>query len=254
MVMDHWIMPAYTNYNEGVTVPDLTKTSLQEAETLLESYGFRYEILDRRAHNSYPPDYIIDQSPSPLQIVKPNRKIFLTVSTDTRPTVVVPNVENMSLRNARIQLENSGLEVGVISMESGRFRDTVIRQSVTASDTVDLGTVVDLAVSDGLGDELVQVPEIIGLQFQEAQQKILEAGLRIGPITYRPDRDAVPNTVMSFTPNREQLLEGRELELVVSESWDAQEVDEAGAVIDGNGINGIDEDGNPEPDNNEEEL
>jgi eukaryotic-like serine/threonine-protein kinase len=234
LIVDRWVMPAYTNYNEGVTVPDLTKISLQEAENLLDSYGFRYEILDRRAHSSYPPDYIIDQSPSPRQIVKPNRKIFLTVSTDTRPTVVVPNVENMSLRNARIQLENSGLEVGVISMESGRFRDTVIRQSIAAADTVDQGTVVDLAVSDGLGDELVRVPEIVGLPYQEAQQRILEAGLRIGQITYQPDRETAPYTVLSFTPDREELLEGRELDLIVSELWDAQEVDEAGAVIDDN--------------------
>jgi len=253
LVVDNWIMPAYTNYNEGVTVPDLTKISLQEAESLLESYGFRYEILDRRAHSSYPPDYIIDQAPAPRQIVKPNRKIFLTVSTDTRPTVVVPNVENMSLRNARIQLENSGLEVGVISMESGRFRDTVIRQSIAAADTVDQGTVVDLAVSDGLGDELVRVPEIVGLPYQEAQQRILEAGLRIGQITYQPDRETTPYTVLSFTPDREELLEGRELDLIVSELWDAQEVDEAGAVIDDNNNDDLEDNLDNEQDNNDQD-
>ncbi|GEM_PF-55099 len=229
---DRVIMPAYTNYNEGVTVPDLTKLSLDEAQTKLEHIGLRYEILDRRAHSAYPADYIIDQSPSPSQIVKPNRKVYLTVNTDTQPTVVVPEVVTMSLTNARIQLENSGLEVGVISMESGRFRNTVLRQSVSPKDTVAQGTVVDLAVSDGLGDEMVQVPDVVGLSHHEAQQKILEAGLRIGQFTYQPDRDAVPNTVLSISPDRGELREGRAVDLVLSESYDAQEVDEAGAVTD----------------------
>jgi eukaryotic-like serine/threonine-protein kinase len=233
LLIDNWIMPAYTNYNEGVTVPDLTKLSLDEARSLLELYGLRYEILDRRAHSAYPADYIIDQSPSARQIVKPNRKIYLTVNTDARPTVVVPDVVDMSLRNARIQLENSGLEVGIISMESGRFRNTVLRQSISPSDTVDQGAVVDLAVSDGLGEEMVDVPDIIGLSLQDAQQQILAAGLRIGQYTFQPDRETIPNTVLSYSPERNQLREGREIDLIVSERWDAQEVDEAGAVIEG---------------------
>lgn len=231
LLIDNWIMPAYTNYNEGVTVPDLTKLSLDEAQSLLEQYGLRHEILDRRAHSAYPAGYIIDQAPSPRQIVKPNRKVYLTVNTDARPTVVVPDVVDMSLRNARIQLENSGLEVGVISMESGRFRNTVLRQSISPADTVDQGAVVDLAVSDGLGEEMVDVPDLIGLSLQDAQQQILAAGLRIGRYTFQPDRESIPNTVLSYSPERSQLREGREIDLIVSERWDAQEVDEAGAVI-----------------------
>ncbi|NBB75995.1 MAG: PASTA domain-containing protein [Bacteroidetes bacterium] len=83
LLLDLLIMPFYTNYNEGVTVPDVTKVSLAEAETILEDYGLRHEVIDRRAHSAYPADYIIDQSPSPKQIVKPERKVYLTVNTTT---------------------------------------------------------------------------------------------------------------------------------------------------------------------------
>src|SRR5690554_7885393 len=72
IVLDLVIMPRYTNYNEGVTVPDVTKLSLSEAELLLEKHGLRHEIADRRANTAFPSNYIIDQIPSPLQIVKPN--------------------------------------------------------------------------------------------------------------------------------------------------------------------------------------
>lgn len=232
LLFDYVIMPNYTNYNEGITVPDITKISLEEAEELLESYGLRHEVLDRRANSAYPANYIIDQSPSPRKLVKPNRKIYLTVNTATTPQTVVPDVLNMSFRNAEIQLENSGLKVGTISYESSRFRNTIMRQSVAAGDSVDRGTIVNLVVSDGLGTRTVQVPEIVGLSYSEAQQKILSSGLRIGDVRYQPSRDVTPYTVLSFTPNREELTEGEEIRLVISERFEVREESETGAVVD----------------------
>ncbi|MEX2436463.1 MAG: PASTA domain-containing protein [Balneolaceae bacterium] len=232
LVMNFIIMPSYTNYNEGVTVPDVTKVSLEEAESMLTEYGLRHEVLDRRANSAYPANFIIDQSPSPLQIVKPNRKVYLTVNTEVSPKAVVPNVVNLSLRNAKIQLENYGLTVGTTSYESSRFRNTILRQSVAPGDTVDRGSVVNLAVSDGLGTRTVDVPDIIGLRLSDAQQLISRSGLRVKEIKFQPSREASPNTVLSFTPNVESLTEGATLTLVVSERFGVREETETGAIID----------------------
>lgn len=223
------IMPEYTNYNEGVTVPDVTKISLEDAENLLTDYGLRYEVLDRRANSAYPANYIIDQSPLPLQLVKPNRKIYLTVNTEVRPKAVVPKVVDLSFRNARIQLENYGFSLGTTSYESNRFRNTVLRQSLTPGDTVDRGATINLVISDGLGDRVVSVPDISGLRLSQAQQQIRQAGLRVGEIRYQPSREE-PNTVLSFSPDVEELTEGEELALVVAERFDAREETESGAV------------------------
>jgi len=223
------IMPEYTNYNEGVTVPDVTKISLDDAQSLLTDYGLRYEVLDRRANASYPANYIIDQSPQPLQLVKPNRKVYLTVNTEVRPKAVVPNVVDLSFRNARIQLENYGFTLGTTSYESSRFRNTVLRQSLTPGDTVARGAAVNLVISDGLGDRIVSVPDITGLRLSQAQQQVRQAGLRVGEIRYRPSREE-PNTVLSFSPAAEELTEGTQLTLLVSERFDAREEAESGAV------------------------
>jgi eukaryotic-like serine/threonine-protein kinase len=232
ILLDFVIMPKYTNYNEGVTVPDVTKLSLEEAEELLERYGLRFEVMDRRAHSAYPANYIIDQAPSAKQLVKPNRKIYLTVNTAETPQTVVPNVVNMSLRNAEIQLENHGLTVGTRSYESSRFRNTILRQSVAAGDTVSRGTVVNLAVSDGLGTRSVEVPDVTGMSLTEAQNAIMRAGLRVGEIRFQPTRDESPNTVLSFSPQEDELTEGETLSLIVSERFDAEEESESGAIID----------------------
>lgn len=232
LILDFLVMPYYTNYNKGVTVPDVTKISLAEAEQLLERNGLRHEVLDRRANSVYPANYIIDQSPSAKQIVKPNRKIYLTVNTAVTPQTVVPNVVNMSLRNAEIQLENHGLVVGTRSYESSRFRNTILRQSVAAGDTIGRGTVINLAVSDGLGSRLVTVPDIQGLRLTEAEQALTSVGLRVGEIRFQPSLEYDPNRVIAFTPDQQEMNEGQSLLLIVSERVDAREEVESGAIVD----------------------
>jgi hypothetical protein len=229
-IADNFIMPYYTNYNEGVTVPDVTRISLEEAEIMLTSYGLRFEVTDRRANSAYPADYVIDQSPGADNIVKPDRKIYLTVNTEVKPQVQVPNVVNLSPRNAEIQLQNYGLVVGSKSYESSRFKN-ILRQSIPAGTTVEKGTIVDLVLGDGFGNKIVTVPEIVGLRLPEAQLKLREAGFRVEEVQFRPTKDMVPNTVLDFSPKAEQLREGETLTLVISERFEVIEQSEGGAVI-----------------------
>jgi beta-lactam-binding protein with PASTA domain len=229
-LLDKVIMPNYTNYNEGLTVPDLTRITLDEAEVQLTSIGLRFEVADRRANSAFPANYVIDQQPAANTIVKPNRKIYLTVNTEVRPVVVVPNVVSLSIRNAQIQLQNYGLEVGSTSYESSRFKNVILRQSIPQGDTVAKGTTIDLVVSDGLGDKIVTIPEIIGLRLPQAQLKLREVGLRLGEIRFRPVRDVAPNTVLEYTPNVAEIIEGETIDLVLSERFDTIEPDEGGVV------------------------
>lgn len=229
-LLDAVIMPAYTNYDEGVTVPDVTQVSLQEAETRLASYGLRFEVNERRSNSAYPADYVIDQSPVPAEIVKPNRKVYLTVNNASQPTVEVPDVVNLSLRNAEIQLQNYGLQVGTISYESSRFKSSVLRQSVPAGNVVDKGTIVNLTVSDGLGERMVNVPDIVGLRLSEAQQKLRETGLRVGEIRFQPSKELEPNMILDYEPKKAQLVEGETLKLIVSERFEVEEESESGAI------------------------
>lgn len=231
-LLDSYIMPAYTNYGEGITVPDVTRLSLEEAKQTLSAANLRYEVAERRSNETFPANYVIDQIPTPAEIVKPNRKIYLTVNVVTNPTVQMPKVTDLSLRNARIQIENAGLELGTISYESSRFKNTVLRQSIEPNETVSLGTTVDLVVSDGLGQRMVTVPDIIGLRLTEAQQKLRSNGLRIGEVSFRPSKEVPPNVILDYAPKVEQVTEGQSLQLIVSERFNVEEEDEAGAIVD----------------------
>lgn len=232
VLMDFFVMPAYTNYDEGLTVPDVSKVSLDEAQDQLTSYGLRYEVAERRSNTAYPADYVIDQTPAPAEIVKPDRKVYLTVNTVENPTVEVPDVVDLSYRNAKIQLQNYGLQVGTVSYESSRFKNRVMRQSVSPDQEVPKGTVVDLAVSDGLGEKMVEIPNIQGLRLSEAQQKLQEVGLRVGEIRFQPSKEYEPNVILDFTPKKEEVVIGETLKLIVAERYNLKEESESGAVID----------------------
>lgn len=223
LLIDNVVMPAYTNYNEGLTVPNVSQLSLDDAKNKLTEYGLRYEVADRRSNEAYPADYVIDQTPTAAKIVKPDRKIYLTVNTEANPTATVPKVVGLSKRNAKIQLQNNGLSIGTISYESSRFKSSVLRQSTPPQTVVPKGTVIDLTVSDGLGETMVDIPELKGLRLAQAQQKIQERGLRVEEIKFRTTREVPPNTILDYTPNRDRLLQGETLTLIVSEQAGSEE-------------------------------
>lgn len=232
-IADSLIFPAYTNYNEGITTPDVTRMHIDNAAELLEKRGLRFEVIDRRANAAYPVNYIIDQNPRAGQLVKPNRKIYLKVNTENRPMVKVPNLTNLSLRNARIQLVNYGLQVGSISYKSSRYKNTVLGQSVDPETEVEKGSTINLVISDGLGVKMITVPELVGKSLTEAQRLIITSGLRIGTYEYVANKNVPVNTVIAISPaDKTNLLEGTEIDLIIAEDPNFNEIDEKFSIND----------------------
>lgn len=232
IAMDRYIMPFYTHYGHGITVPDISRMPLDEAIVRLQDSGLRHELTAKRSNEAFPPDYVLDQTPNAGMIVKPNRKVYITVNATTTPTVVVPNVENLSLRNATIQLENSGLQVGNITYESSRFRNSVLGQSIPSGRSVSRNTMVDLIVGDGLGSVMVDIPDIRNMHLTQAQNTLQEAGLRVGSILFEPTDRVMPNTILSYQPDtRRPVFEGTAIDLVVSVSPEEKEEEETGPLI-----------------------
>lgn len=227
IIMDQFVMPAYTLHGRGQTVPDITKMSLPEARDILARYGLRDSLLDRRYNADLPLDYVVDQSPAAGSIVKPNRKIYLTINTNSRPQVTVPEVRNLSLRNAELQIRNYGLQLGQISYVSSLFKNSVVEQSIQPGAMVDRGTVIDLVVSDGLGQNKVDLPNLVGLPLVEAQLMLRDRNLRIGSVIYQASRSFPPDYVISMKPNDvDSLQEGSMIDLILSREGNAQELQE----------------------------
>ncbi|TVQ72469.1 MAG: PASTA domain-containing protein [Balneolaceae bacterium] len=232
IALDRAIMPAYTKHGHGITVPDITRMPLDEAATVLKTRGLRYELAAKRSNEAFPPDFVIDQTPNAGMLVKPNRKIYITINTTSTPSVVVPEVQDLSLRNATIQLQNSGLQVGNVTYESSRFRNSVLRQSVPSGRRVTQNTTVDLIVGDGLGNVMVRIPDVTNMHLTEAQNELRAAGLRVGSIQFQATDRVAPNTVLRYEPyDQPNVYEGTAVDLIVSVSRSEEEEEETGPII-----------------------
>lgn len=101
-----------TNHSEFVEVPDFSKMSVMEMRKAVEEADLRYEVLDSANFNpDYPRFSIIEQDPVAGNKVKEDRKIYFTVNPSGYKKVTLPNVIQVTQRNAASMLRAVGLDV-----------------------------------------------------------------------------------------------------------------------------------------------
>jgi len=115
-----------TNHGEFVLVPDLSKKSLREVEEIVDKANLNYAVLDSTNYNpDYPRFSVIEQSPKANNEVKEGRKIYLTINPSGYRKVIVPNVMQVTKRNAESMLKAVGLNVGKVSYINEIGKDMV---------------------------------------------------------------------------------------------------------------------------------
>lgn len=177
-------LTGYTLHGESVTVPSLEGLSEEEVATLLDEKELRYEILDSIYVEKQPKGIVIDQNPKAESFVKKNRKIYITVTKKSTPTISFPSVIDMSQRLAVAKLESYGLKVNTEyrpSEHQGIVIDCKLGdKSIATGDEVGLGSKITVVIGTGKGEGKVMVPYLINLSKGEAEQQLQASFLSIG--------------------------------------------------------------------------
>lgn len=117
-----------TRHGEFVQVPELTGLSVPEMRETIEEAGLRYEVVDSANFDpEYPRFSIIDQNPPAGNKVKDNRKIYVTVNPSGYKKVTVPDIVQVTQRNATSMLRAVGLEVDKVTYIDELGKDMVYR-------------------------------------------------------------------------------------------------------------------------------
>ena len=217
VLLDEIIMP-YIVDTPSVQVPDLKGLLAPEASVRLEETGLKMTIGDSLHHETVPAEAVVDQDPSVGQLVKEGRRIVLTVSKGPR-YYEVPDVRRVSLREARLQLEENQLKIGqILYRSSDAFPEgAVVEQSPPPGAQLARDSAVDLQVSNGPRAALKRVPNLIGLSIGAAEDTLRKYELRIGHIAKRIDAQKRVGTVLAQSPTSEQRIPRRSrIDLVVS--------------------------------------
>lgn len=117
-----------TNHGEFVEVPDLAKLSVTQMRKVVEDADLRFEVLDSANYNpDYPRFSVIEQNPPAGNKVKQSRKIYVTVNPSGYKKVSVPEIIQVTLRNATAKLRAVGLDVQRVTYIDEFGKDMVYR-------------------------------------------------------------------------------------------------------------------------------
>lgn len=115
-----------THHGEFVRVPDLAKMSVPDMRRTLEEAGLRYEVVDSA---NYDPDFprfsIKEQDPLAGSQVKVNRKIYVTVNPSGYKKVTIPEIIQVTQRNAASMLRAVGLDIDKVTYIDELGKDMV---------------------------------------------------------------------------------------------------------------------------------
>lgn len=184
-------LPSTTNHGETVTVPDLEGIHQDDIDEFLTKRNLRFEVLaDSGFTNEYEPFTILNQYPAPGSKVKENRKIFLTLNAINPPKVKMPDLVDGSVKNAQLVLESYGLDRGNIKYVPDLAQNAVLEQlyegkNIEAGTFIPKGAKIDLVVGDGLGNTVLEVPDVTGMDLEEAEFIIVGSGLKVGSVLFQ---------------------------------------------------------------------
>jgi len=119
-------LKASTQHGELVEVPNVSKMSVMEMRETIEEANLRYEVLDSANYDpNYPRFSIIEQTPPAGNMVKENRKIYVTINPSGYKKVTVPNIVQVTQRNATSMLRAVGLDVDRVTYINELGKDMV---------------------------------------------------------------------------------------------------------------------------------
>lgn len=180
LYIDSSVMPSYTRHDVSIRVPNVENRPFDEAEKLIQERDLEVERQEGRYNPNVERGLVVDQNPLPDAEVKPGRRVYLTVNAGDVPRVQLPDLTGMSIREAKNRLSSLGLEEGSVVEDPvpSPYANTITKQNPAPGDSIRQGQTVDLWYSTGLGEETVEVPNVVGYPIPEARRTLLSRNLR----------------------------------------------------------------------------
>ncbi len=149
----------HTRQGRFIEVPDLSQQTLDQVIEILDDADLRYEVIDSANYNpNYKPFAVIEHQPKAGEQVKKDRKIYLTLNPSNYREISVPDVIQITYRNAASTLRAVGLEVGEITYRDNIGKDMVLQlrfegEGIVPGAKVPKTSPIDLVLGNGKAPE-----------------------------------------------------------------------------------------------------
>ena len=175
----------YTNHNDYISVPNLKGIHIQDLDSIFDLNNLRYIIIDSVFDENQDRGLVINQDPLPGTNVKENRRIYLTINAIKTRKINFPDLFDLTLRQAVRELQRNGFGIGNLEYQADIATNKVLAYKINGipietGQELYYGTVIDLVVAQGISDETVLIPNLIGLSRIEANIILKSTSLNIG--------------------------------------------------------------------------
>ncbi|MDP4238951.1 MAG: PASTA domain-containing protein [Bacteroidota bacterium] len=182
-------MDFYTHHGESIIIPDLRGSYVEEAEVILAKKGLHAQVIDSVYVRDKKLGTIIDQIPPVNSSVKSNRPVYLIINSRKVREVALPEISDVSFRQADAMLQSMGLSVSNTEYAPSEYKDLVIDvkfhgKSILPGTRIPEGSSLVLVVGNGLGEAQGLVPSLKGMGLDAGTQAATSASLEIGAVNY----------------------------------------------------------------------
>lgn len=229
-VLSAWVAFTFLTRGGEVTVPALEGVELRAALELTSRDQLGLRVKGTGYDLGTPPGHVISQDPLPGTRIKANRIVYVVVSQGT-PSVFIPNLKNLTLRRAELQLAQAGLTLGKIGHThvEETLSGSVIAQSPQPGRFVPRNSSIDLLLSDGVRPLVYLLPDMTGFPMETVLARIRQWNMRSGRIMEVVDENVPQGTVVALTPGPgSAVVEGHSIHLTVTR---LAEPDEAAQIF-----------------------
>ena len=218
-------LASYTRHDEYVLVPDFHDLKIRQLDDFIADKNLGYMIIDSLWDPKLQKGIVIRQDPDAGDSVKQGRTIYLYVSATTPPTMNMPKLEDLSLRQAMAVAESYGLKLKPFPTDDP-CDGCVVRQEykgkrIEPGSPVRKGETIVIYVGEGEGQSVdgFPVPDLIGMNYRAARGKLLDMKLDWVVIADRGVKDTLNAIVYAQNPSPEKnvrLIRGATIDLMVT--------------------------------------
>jgi len=198
-------MDVFTQHGDVYIVPDFGGQTLEQmAENGYDDY-FIFEIIDSVYYKSKQKGTVVLQNPLPGSKVKQGRHVYLTTVAQIPEKVLMPNLKNLSLRQALVTLESNELLVGDLEYIQYFARNAVVGQligdvPVEAGTELRKGAIINLVLGKGDFTVMIPMPFLIAMKQNEVRNMLHHYSLNVGRQYFLDDDDTAHARVYKTDP------------------------------------------------------
>lgn len=205
----------YTLHGKEVTIPQVTGMTQEEAEIVLRGSGLYLVVVDSTYSDKAPLGTVVEQTPPALSHAKPDRPVYVVMNARTKQLIPLPELHDVSYRQAEATLRSIGLRVAKVEYEPSLYPDNVLDVragglSLNEGTRLLEGSGVTLVVGRRQGNSMVSVPSLLGMSLAQARSTLLKMGLTIG--AYQYDVEPTPETLERYIIYQQSPTEGATLQ------------------------------------------